>query len=145
MLETVKKISFSGKDAWAVSLALLTMGLGWMADNQSTVMAVSVLVIVWLLNEIWKRTGEKMGKRWLTALTFGLSILLSLIFRPVLVPEFPAYAGDAQAFAQALVAWGGTILALASGIVAYATTLYNILLAEVLTKVGNMVEDALSR
>lgn len=145
MLETGKSIKFSGKDALAVTLALLTMGLGWMADNQSTVMAVSVLVIVWLVNEAWKRTGEKLGKRWLTVLTFGFSIAMSLIFRPVLVPEFPAYAGDAQVFAQAVVAWGGTILALASGIVAYATTLYNTLLAEVLTKVGHIVEDALSK
>jgi hypothetical protein len=140
MLET-SKVKFDGKDAVAVALALLTMGAGWMVDNQTTVMAVSVLVIVWVVNEVWKRTGAKLGKRWLTALTFGLAILLSVVFKPVLVPAFPMYSGDPQAFAEALIVWGGAILALASGIVTYATTLYNTLLAEVLAKAGDLVAE----
>jgi hypothetical protein len=115
MLET-GKVKFEGKDAVAVALALLMMGAGWMVDNQTTVMAVSVLV-------------------------FGLSIVLSVVFKPVLVPEFPMYSGDPQAFAEALIVWGGAILALASGIVTYATTLYNTLLAEVLAKAGDLVTD----
>lgn len=134
---------FSGRDGFAVVLSLLTIGAGWMVDNRSTVMAVSVLVVVWIVNEVYKRTGQPLGKRWLTVAVFGLSVVLSVIFKPVLVPSFPVFDGNPDLFAQALITWGAAILALASGIVTYATTLYNTLLAEVLTKIGDVVSEKL--
>ncbi len=130
---------FSYRDAWAVALALLGLGAGWMASHQAAVITAVVVAVTWMLNVLAKRYQVHLGRRWLTVFLYALAVALEIIFEPVGLPAFPAWSGDANAYAQALVAWAGGISALGSGIAAGATVLYNTLLSETLNKVSDLV------
>lgn len=128
---------FTVKDAWAVALALAGLGVGWMASHQGAVITAVVVAVTWGINVAAKRYNVRLGKRWLTVILYALAVVLELIFEPVGIPAFPAWSGDANAYAQALVGWVSALAAIGAAVTAGATVLYNTLLHEVLAKVGD--------
>lgn len=129
---------FTWQDAFKIVLAIMTFGIGWFADNQTTMIAFAAVAIVWMLGQVAKHV-EKFkwlaGKGPLTILVFVVSFVLSYLFQPFSVPALPAWAGDAGAYIPLLSAWLSAFFLIVGDAVLYAMTVYNILLARVLEKV----------
>ena len=120
------------KDGLKIVLAVLTFGFGWLADNQTTVISFSAVLIVWLFGIALAKFGYRPGKVGLTLVLFVVAIGLTLTFQPIVLPTFPTWAGDASIFVPLLVAYFIAFLQMAASVVAYATGVYNILLSQVL-------------
>lgn len=135
--------NFSWKDGLMIVLAVLTFGLGWLANNQSTVIAYVAVLIVWLLAFLGKqfpRLSWIKGKTFLTVLVFIASFILALLFQPFKLPALPTWSGDIVVFAPALAIWLTALFAGFSGAVTMALGIYNILLAQVLDKVSTTLK-----
>ncbi len=130
----MKNNSFDWKDGLKILLAVITFGVGWLADNQATVISFSAVLIVWFIGLLLKYFEYIPNKSTLTILVFAVALGLTIVFSPVVLPIFPSWDGDAAIFAGLLVTYLVTFLQIASGVVAYATGIYNILLAQVLEK-----------
>jgi uncharacterized membrane protein (DUF441 family) len=122
------------KDGLKIVLAVMTFGFGWIADNQMTVISFAAVLIVWLLGLALKYFGFTANKVSLTIILFIVALGLSLAFQPVALPSFPSWSGDASVFMALLVAYLASFFQIAAGVVAYATGVYNILMAQVLEK-----------
>lgn len=122
------------KDGLKIVLAVMTFGFGWIADNQMTVISFAAVLIVWLLGLALKYFGFAANKVSLTIILFIAALGLSLAFQPVTLPSFPSWSGDASVFMALLVAYLASFFQIAAGVVAYATGVYNILMAQVLEK-----------
>ena len=132
-------------DALSIIAAIGTFGLGWIADNLATVIAFSAVGLVWLINLGLRHFGWKPSKAGLTVIVFAVALGLSFLSNPAVFPEFPAWSGDASAFAPLLIAYLSALLQVAAGVVSYATGVYNILLAKVLEKLpANILGTAVS-
>ena len=129
------KNKFNWQDGLRIVLAVLTFGFGWIADNQATVISFSAVFIVWGIGLAIKKYGYQPTKAVLTIIVFAVALGLSLIFQPILLPMFPGWTGDASTFAPLFLAYMTAFLQIASGVVAYATGVYNILLSHVLEKI----------
>lgn len=126
--------TFNKKDAFLIVISLMTFGIGWVANNQTTVISYTAIGLVWIFGLILKRYGKRPTKAGLTITVFGVAIVLALLFQPVTLPLFPLWTGDVPGYATLLIAYVAAFLQMASGVVAYATGVYNILLAQVLEK-----------
>lgn len=133
------------KDGFKIVLAVMTFGFGWIADNQATVIAFAAVLIVWLLGLALKYAGFVPNKAGLTIIVFIASIGLTLAFQHVNLPTFPAWTGDASVFFSLLIIYLTAFLQMASGVVAYATGVYNILLAQVLEKIPVVATQFMKR
>lgn len=136
---------FDRQDVFKVVLAILTFGLGWIANNQATVISFAAILIVWLLGLALQRFGYRPGKAGLTIIVFLVALGLALLFQPVIMPARPTWTGDAATFAPALILFVSAFLQIASGVVAYATGVYNILLAQVLEKIPAVSKQLFTR
>lgn len=125
---------FNWQDGLRILLAVLTFGIGWLADNQATVISFVAMLIVWALGEALKYYGFKPGKAGLTVILFIVAFLLSLLFLPVTWPSLPAWNGDASIYVSALVVFLTAGLQILAKIIAYSMTVYNLLMAQVLDK-----------
>lgn len=126
--------SYTWQDGFKIFLAVMTFGAGWIVDNQSTVIAFLAIAIVWFVSLLMKRYQYRPTKANLTIIVFAVSLVLSFWIHPVALPFFPAWTGDAAAYAPLLIAYISGFFQIVSGVVAYATGVYNILLAQVLEK-----------
>lgn len=132
MIEKIENLNW--KDGLKIVLAVMTFGFGWIADNQMTVISFAAVLIVWLLGLALKYFGFSANKVSLTIILFIVALGLSLAFQPVALPSFPSWSGDASVFMALLVAYLSSFFQIAAGVVAYATGVYNILMAQVLEK-----------
>jgi hypothetical protein len=138
-----KNITFNRLDALKIVLAILTFGIGWVANNQATVISFSAMIIVWLVAIAMRKYDYKPTKGNLTVIVFAVAIGLTLLFQPVLFPLFPEWTGDAATFSPVLITYMAELLRIAAGVVAYATGVYNILLSQVLEKVAGVASVAI--
>lgn len=125
---------FDIKDLLAVLVALVITGLGIAAQHPEAVLSLLAVVVIWVVNFLFRWKGIKLRKTWLTVGLFVVSLLLTLLFQPTLFPGWPVLIGTPEAIATALYTWIGLLIVAAGPIVAYATGLYNILLARILEK-----------
>ena len=114
--------------------ALVISGFVWTQDNQLALLTIVSIVVVWGVKFYANRTQKKVGKLFLTSLLLVLSVGCALLFQGFALPAFPVFDGDVLVFAGALIAWAGALISSGSQLFAYATGLYNILLADVLKK-----------
>lgn len=142
----VKKEARLGKgELVAVILSLAALGFGWMREHQATAITLAVIVFVWIINWLAQKKGIHLGKRWLTAILFGLATGLTLIFTPVTLPAFPPYAGDPGIYTQELVEYVMALITIGQGVALGATALYNLLLEKVLEKIPDAVSGLLGK
>lgn len=125
---------FDIKDLLAVLAALVITGLGIAAQHPEAALSLVAVVVIWLVNFLFRWKGIQLKKTWLTIGLFVAALLLTLLFQPTLFPAWPVLAGDPQTIATSFYAWIGALLIAAGPIVAYATGLYNILLVRILEK-----------
>lgn len=124
-------------DGFKVLLAVMTFGIGWFANNQTTVIAYAALVLVFLVGAIAKRSEKYKwlaGKGPLTIAVFVVSFVLSYLFQPFVLPAAPAWTGDAGTFMPLFSAWLSASISIVGAAVLYAMSVYNVLLAKVLEK-----------
>jgi len=137
--------TFNKQDAFKVILAVMTFGFGWVANNEATVIAFLAMVIVWAIRLIAKKYKYVPTKAALTITLFFVALGLSLIVTPVMLPFFPAWTGDPSTYALLLITYFSVFLKIAGGVVAYATGVYNILLAQVFDKIPEVAGQAVRR
>lgn len=128
----MKKFTFV--DLLAVLGALLLTGLGWAVGHPEAALSLLAVMLIWVINFLFTWKGIKLRKAWLTAGLFVVALVLTHLFQPILFPPWPNVTGTPQAIAAAIYLWIGTMIISAGPIVAYATGLYNIILAKVLSK-----------
>lgn len=92
---------------------------------QVFVLGLAVMAITALVNWLAEKRGMHVGREWLTAILFALSLSFAAIWQPVALPAFPAYAGDPAMFSQALIEYAGALAAVASTLTGFATIIYN--------------------
>lgn len=137
MNKTIQTDPLNWKDGLKIVLAVLTFGVGWFADNQTTMIAYSAMLIVWLLGTLAK-SSEKFkwlqGKGPLTVLVFVVSFILAYLFSPFTLSAPPAWTGDAGTYVPLLSAWISAIVSVFGKASFEAMSVYNILLVQVLEK-----------
>lgn len=126
--------SLNWKDGLKIVLSVMTFGIGWLADNQAAVISFLALVIVWLVGLVFEHFKIKLGKAGLTGFVFAIAIILAYVFNPLTFPTLPEWTGDFSTYSPLLIAFLYSVLQAVDMIVAQATGVYNILLAEVLKK-----------
>ena len=127
---------FGWIDLIKVLAALAIGGAGWSVDSQATIIAFAAVGIVWLVKLIGNRFSWWPEKGVLTAFVFVVAVALQIVFTPVALPDFPAYTGELATFTPLLIVYLGAFFQMAANIVAAATGIYNLLLADVLGKVS---------
>jgi hypothetical protein len=136
---------FNWQDGLKIVLAVMTFGIGWFANNQATVIAFSAMLIVWVIRLAMQKYGYKPEKSSLTVILFVVAIGLSFLFSPIALPIFPFWTGDASTYAPLFIAYFIAFLQIAGSVVAYATGVYNILLAQVFDKLPDATARVISR
>lgn len=132
-------------DLLSIVGAVGTFGIGWIADNEATVIAFLAIGLVWLIRLVFDWVSKRFGKNWklgkpgLTILVFAVSLVLSFLIKQAVFPDRPVWTGDASTFAPLLIAYISALLQVAAGVVSYATGVYNILLAKVLEKLPSNI------
>ncbi len=131
----MKLPEFNWQDGIRIILTLAAAGFVWTQENQMALMALLAMVIVWLVKvyAFWRK--KSVGKLELTIALLAVSVGLSLIFKPVFLPAWPIFEGDAVLYISAILKWIAEVVALGGSVFAFATGLYNILMAQVLAKV----------
>lgn len=113
-----------------IVLSVITFGWGWLTGNQDIVLAFVASLLVWLVSLAVER-GYNIGKAVKTVFLFVVSVALSLLFTPVDLPPFPGW--------DQITEYLGAIFVLVDTVLAAATVIYNLLLAEILKQVPNWV------
>jgi len=130
-------VPFNKTDLYKIIFAFLAFGVGWFADNQTTVIAFAAMTIVWLIstltenNEKWQWLKGKGPK---TILVFVVSLALTFLFQPIRVPPFPGWTSASGTWVPLFSAWVAAFLGTANEAILFAMSIYNILLAQVLEK-----------
>lgn len=120
---------------------VLVLLAAWAVDNQSAVITVIALVVVWAINVAFKYYNRKIGTAFLTTSLYVIAVVLALLFSPVGLPPFPVFDGDPQLYSTALVDFAAVILSLAAPTVASATGIYNILLKNIFDKIADKITE----
>lgn len=120
---------------------VLVLLAAWAVDNQSAVITVIALIVVWAINVAFKYFNRKVGTAWLTTALYVIAITLALLFSPVALPAFPVFDGDPTIYSTALVDFAAALLSLATPTVASATGIYNILLKNVFDKIADKITE----
>jgi len=140
------KTSFNWQDGLKILLAVITFGFGWFADNQNTVIAYAAVLMVWGIGFLAQKS-EKFnwlrGKGPLTVTVFVVSFGLSWLFKPIVIDPFPGWSGDAGSYIPLLSVWLESFFSIVGTTVAFAMSIYNILLAQVLEKLPDAASRAL--
>lgn len=132
-------MKFNWKDFGMIVLAVLTFGVGWIANNQATVIAFIAMTIVWFLGWLGKtfpRLEWIKGKAFMTILVFVSAFGLSFFIQPFALPALPAWTGDVATFIPALAAFLSALFANVQSQALFAIGVYNVLLAGVLEKLS---------
>lgn len=127
---------FGWMDLIKVLVAVVIGGAGWTVDSQATVIAFSAVGIVWAVKLIGNRFNWWPEKGVLTAAVFVVAVGLQLLFAPVVLPAFPAWTGELATAMPLYLAYASALFQIAAGVVAAATGIYNLILADVLAKVS---------
>lgn len=132
---------------------------------QIMILGVIATLIAAGVNLYMKRAGSKPGRRWITVGLYVIAIILGYVWGRPLLPVFPAFPApveDASLYAVAIIEWMGLfvvflgkLVAAASSVVGFATLIYNVLLKNVLDKLGwsdplparrlGLIEEAVQR
>jgi hypothetical protein len=114
--------------------------------TQIMMIGVVATVVAGLINLYLKKSGRQLGRRWITVGLYVISIILAYTWGRPLLPAFPAfpapvddpgqYAALIVVFFGNFVVFLGELVAAASAMVGFATAIYNVLLSQVLEKVG---------
>lgn len=134
--------SYNWNDGLKILLAVMTFGFGWFADNQATVIAFAAMTIVWIVQQAMEKYGYQPKKALLTIVLFVVALVLALLFSPVALPIFPSWNNDIASYTPLLIAYVTAFLSIAGKVVAYATGVYNILLAQVFEKLPDVTVKA---
>lgn len=108
-----------------IVLAVITLGWGWLADNQVIVIGFAASVLVWLFDFL-TRQKVTVGKFWKTIAVFIVSVGLQLLFAPVGIPTFPGW--EVPLLVDYIAQW----FILAQDVMLAAMVIYNIMLDQVL-------------
>ena len=109
------------------------------ASHQSAVITLVAMLVVWAINVTFKYFNKQIGTAWLTTILYVLAVVLALVFSPVALPVFPAFGGDAAAYALAMTGYVGVLMNLAAPAVASATGIYNILFRDVFGQISDKI------
>ncbi len=132
-----KITSFNYLDGLKILLAVITFGIGWLADNQVTVVAYAAVLIVSLIGFIARQYPQLdwlKGKAPLTVAVFVVSFILAYFFKPFTFPVFPGWTGDAGTYVPLISSWLEAFFAIVGTAVAFSMSIYNVLLSQVLEK-----------
>jgi hypothetical protein len=87
-------------------------------------------VVRWILQLIKQK---KLNKRWAYIIAIGTSFVLALVLK---LPTLPAFPGWDQFFS-----WLGDVVKAIDGVLFWAMAIYNVVLPELLDKLGDVIEQ----
>ena len=125
----------------AIVAALAALGIITTADPMLAAISIAGMLIVTLLNFLARTYGIQIGAGWLSIILYIVSTILAILIEPIILPAFPAYAGDPSIYANAIADFIQGTAPLAGAITAAATLIYNALKPLVWDKVLPVVDE----
>lgn len=115
-------------------LSLLTNGelAEWEVILISLVVVAVAQIVRWIIQLIKK---QKLNKRWAYIIALVVSLVLSIALRFPAVPPFPGW--------EKFFEWFGQVIDAIDGVLFWAILIYNIVLPELLDKLGDIIEKTL--
>lgn len=101
-----------------------------LTEPQLVIVGLIASAFTWGLNVLVSR-GFDVKREHVAIGLYVVAFFTAILFTPVTFPPFPAFS-DAPTFVTALLAYAGSLLALASPVVGIAFLVYNIFLKRVL-------------
>lgn len=115
---------------------LLIAANGELAEWEKIIIGLLVVAVAqavrWFL-QIFKK--EKLNKRWAYVIALVTSFVLAIAFRFPALPPFPGWDG--------IFKWLGEVVNVIDGVLFWAFAIYNIVLPELLDKLGDIIEQKL--
>lgn len=115
--------------------ALAALGVVSTADWKVALISLATVALVWALNLWAKKSGKRIGSEWLTIIVYAVSVVVTLVVQPVLLPAFPAWGGDAPAFANELIIYLAALAPIATAVTGEATVIYNSIFKQVVDRI----------
>jgi hypothetical protein len=115
--------------------ALAALGVVSTADWKAALISLITVTLVWALNLWARKTGKRIGSEWLTVIVYALSVVVTLVIHPVLLPAFPAWNGEASVFFNDVVAFLTALAPIAAAATGEATLIYNSIFKQVVQQV----------
>lgn len=114
--------------------------------SQIMILGFVATIVAAGINLYLQKRGQKPGRRWITVGLYVIAVILAYFWAKPLLPVFPVFPApvdDPGAFASLVIVWLGNmvvflgeLIAAASSVVGFATMIYNVLLKQVVDKVG---------
>jgi len=139
---------FNWMDAVKIIGAFLAFGIGWFADNQTTMIAFAASALVWLIGYLATLSPKfswLKGKGPLTVAVFIVSFILAYLFQPFMLSTPPAWSGDVGSYFPLISVWLSDVLDIVGAAVVFAMSIYNLLLAQVYEKAGDVLTHLLAK
>jgi hypothetical protein len=120
-----------------------------LSEVQLFVIATLAMVIVYLVKLWANKSGKSLGRGWLTAILYVLSVGLALLWKLPVFQPFPAplqshvYGGDVASYVAAWLVFFMSVLTAIGPLVAYATLIYNTLGKKVFEQLGEWTQARL--
>lgn len=128
-------MSDNAKYLLKVVLSILTLGVTWIYSNQAAIITAVTIVIVWILNSLFKWKGIKLGRAYVTGILYVIAFLLVVLFNPGVLPTWPIMPTDAGLAISVITAYLQMVIVALIPYAGAAMTIYNMLMQDVLDKV----------
>jgi len=98
------------------------------------------LILAQIVKIVFAKLNKPIHRGWITVITYIVSFVVAALWNIPSFPALPVVAGDPSIVVSAVLAYAGEILAIVSGVVGFATLIYNVLLERVFERLGLSVK-----
>lgn len=125
-----------------IILSVITLGYGWLSENQVVLVAFAAMLIVWLFDLLTKQ-GILVGKIWKTVAVLFSAFVIQVVVTHPATPGFPPYGGELGPYIILLLDYAGAWLMIAKDAAFGAMVIYNLLMEKVLEQLPDFFRSAL--
>jgi len=109
--------------------------------NLLLVIGFIAVLLAQVIKFAFARLGKPIHRGWITVVTYGVSFVVAVLWNMPSLPAMPSMVGDPSIIVNAMIVYLGELLAITSGIVGFATLIYNVLLEKIFDKLGFVPDE----
>lgn len=134
-------VAFLKKLDWKqIALVLTATGVLTVSDPNAALISIVAVVIVAMINLVYKAQGKPVGRGWVTLLVYAAAFAMALAANPP-VAGFPIWTGDPAAYTEQLAVLFAEMGPYALAMTGSATIIYNALSKQVIARIENKFLD----
>jgi len=119
-----------------IALILTATGVLTVSDPNAALISIVAVVIVAMINLVYKAQGKPVGRGWVTMLVYAAAFAIALAANPP-AAGFPVWTGDPAAYTQQLAVLFAEMGPYALAMTGSATIIYNALSKQVIERIEN--------